>query len=147
MEAKMNAIAKDVQRSFKEIGAAWSVLDERVGLGVIRTEKQYKHMVALADQLIDQIGSNERGPLAKLLEVVGTLIEQYEADNLSVQNSEPCQVLNFLMQQHDLKQSDLRTEVGSQGVVSEILNGKREINARQAKSLAERFGVSPAVFL
>lgn len=143
----MNAIAKDVQRSFKEIGAAWSVLDERVGLGVIRTEKQYKHMVALADQLIDQIGSNERGPLAKLLEVVGTLIEQYEADNLSVQNSEPCQVLNFLMQQHDLKQSDLRTEVGSQGVVSEILNGKREINARQAKSLAERFGVSPAVFL
>lgn len=143
----MNAIAKDVQRSLKEIGAAWSVLDERVGLGVIRTEKQYKHMVALADQLIDQIGSNERGPLAKLLEVVGTLIEQYEADNLSVQNSEPCQVLNFLMQQHDLKQSDLRTEVGSQGVVSEILNGKREINARQAKSLAERFGVSPAVFL
>ena len=143
----MNAIAKDVQRSFKEIGAAWSVLDERVGLGVIRTEKQYKHMVALADQLIDQIGSNERGPLAKLLEVVGTLMEQYEADNLSVQNSEPCQVLNFLMQQHDLKQSDLRTEVGSQGVVSEILNGKREINARQAKSLAERFGVSPAVFL
>ena len=143
----MNAIAKDVQRNFKEIGAAWSVLDERVGLGVIRTEKQYKHMVALADQLIDQIGSNERGPLAKLLEVVGTLIEQYEADNLSVQNSEPRQVLNFLMQQHDLKQSDLRTEVGSQGVVSEILNGKREINARQAKSLAERFGVSPAVFL
>ena len=143
----MNAIAKDVQRNFKEIGAAWSVLDERVGLGVIRTEKQYKNMVALADQLIDQIGSNERGPLAKLLEVVGTLIEQYESDNLPFPNSAPREALIFLMEQHDLRQADLRAEIGSQGVVSEILNGKRDINARQAKSLAERFGVSPALFL
>ena len=131
----MNAIVEDVQRSFKEIGAAWSVLDERIGLGVIRTEKQYKSMVALADQLIDQIGSNERGPLAKLLEVVGTLIEQFESETISFKNSEPREVLSFLMGQHDLRHSDLRAEIGSQGVVSEILNGKREINARQAKAL------------
>jgi HTH-type transcriptional regulator/antitoxin HigA len=32
-------------------------------------------------------------------------------------------------------------------VVSDILNGKREINARQAKALAARFGVSAGVFL
>jgi antitoxin component HigA of HigAB toxin-antitoxin module len=43
--------------------------------------------------------------------------------------------------------SDLRKEVGTQGVVSEILSGTRKINARQAKSLARRFGVSPAVSL
>ncbi len=50
------------------------------------------------------------------------------------------------MAQHDLGQADLK-EVGSQGVVSEILGGKREIDARQAKALAGRFGVSPASFL
>jgi HTH-type transcriptional regulator/antitoxin HigA len=32
-------------------------------------------------------------------------------------------------------------------VVSEILNGKRELNARQIRALAERFHVSPAVFM
>jgi len=50
------------------------------------------------------------------------------------------------MDEHGLKQKDL-SEIGSQGVVSELLSGKREINARQAKLLGQRFHVSPAVFL
>jgi HTH-type transcriptional regulator/antitoxin HigA len=50
------------------------------------------------------------------------------------------------MDEHNLRQSDL-PEVGSQGVVSEILSGKRELNVRQIRALAARFGVSPAVFV
>ena len=42
------------------------------------------------------------------------------------------------MQQHGLRQSDL-PEVGSQGVVSEVLAGKRPLNARQVKALVRRF--------
>jgi antitoxin component HigA of HigAB toxin-antitoxin module len=38
-------------------------------------------------------------------------------------------------------------EVGSQGVVFEIMNGKRELNVRQIKALTKRFDVPPAVFL
>jgi HTH-type transcriptional regulator/antitoxin HigA len=38
-------------------------------------------------------------------------------------------------------------EIGSQGVVSEVLSGKRSLNSRQIKALSERFGVSPAVFI
>jgi HTH-type transcriptional regulator/antitoxin HigA len=45
-----------------------------------------------------------------------------------------------------LKQNDL-PEIGSQGVVSEILNGKRELNTRQIQALSRRFGVSSAAFL
>lgn len=145
----MNVIEKVKARpkELSDIYSAWSILHERTGLGQIHSEKQYKHMVAVADKLVDEIGDNERHPLAKLLEVVATLIEQYESENEPVQEAEPRAVLSFLMDQHGLNQSDLKAEIGSQGVVSEILNGKREINARQAKALAERFGVSPAVFL
>lgn len=50
------------------------------------------------------------------------------------------------MTEHNIKQSDLK-EIGSQGVISEILNGKRELNIRQIKLLAEKFNVSPAVFI
>ena len=78
---------------------------------------------------------------------VAVLIEQYESQSTRIEDAEPRAVLSYLMEQHDFKQTDLRTEIGSQGVVSEILNGKREINARQAKALAARFGVSAAVFL
>lgn len=50
------------------------------------------------------------------------------------------------MEEHELTQSDL-PEIGSQGVVSEVLNGKRELNLRQVRALANRFHVSPAVFV
>ena len=56
------------------------------------------------------------------------------------------EALKFLMEQHGLKQGDLK-EIGSQGVVSEILTGKRELNIRQVRALSERFGVSTATFL
>ncbi len=103
--------------------------------------------MAVADKLVDEIGGNERHPLSKLLDVVAALIEQYEHQAMPVPDVESGAVLKFLMEQHDLTQSDLKAEIGSQGVVSEILNGKRAINARQAKALANRFGVSAAVFL
>ncbi|MBI5891450.1 MAG: hypothetical protein HZB47_12390 [Nitrosomonadales bacterium] len=45
-----------------------------------------------------------------------------------------------------MRQVDL-PELGSQGVVSELLSGRREFNVRQAKALAERIGVSAALFL
>jgi HTH-type transcriptional regulator/antitoxin HigA len=50
------------------------------------------------------------------------------------------------MQEHCLKQKDM-TELGSPGVISEILSGKRELNKRQIKALSVRFGCSPAVFI
>ena len=56
------------------------------------------------------------------------------------------QALKFLMAQHGLNQSDL-PEIGSQGVVSEILSGKRELNIRQVRALSQRFGVSAATFV
>jgi HTH-type transcriptional regulator / antitoxin HigA len=50
------------------------------------------------------------------------------------------------MEEHGLKQADL-PEIGSQGVLSEILSGKRQLNARQIKLLSKRFKVSTAVFI
>lgn len=50
------------------------------------------------------------------------------------------------MQEHGLKQADL-AEVASQGVLSEILNGKRSLNLRQVKLLAKRFQITPESFI
>ena len=50
------------------------------------------------------------------------------------------------MEEHNLKQRDLK-ELGSQGVVSEILSGKRKLTLRQVKALSKRFNISPAVFI
>lgn len=65
----------------------------------------------------------------------------------SLENGTSIDALKFLMVQHDLKQADLNNEIGSQGVVSEILSGKRQLNVTQIKKLCERFKVSPAIFI
>jgi len=96
--------------------------------------------------LIATVRDDEAHPLAGLMEIVGGLIENYENTHYPMPKAEPREALQFLMEEHGLKQSDL-AEIGSQGVVSEILAGKRAINARQAKALAARFHVSPAVFI
>lgn len=80
------------------------------------------------------------------METLETLIESYENQYFPEPASDPVGVLKYLMEEHDLKQDDL-SEIGSQGVVSEILNRKRELNIRQVKTLSHRFNVSPAIFL
>ncbi len=55
-------------------------------------------------------------------------------------------MLRSLMEEHGLTQVKL-PEIGSQGVVSEILFGERELNNRHIRRLAKRFGVFPAVFI
>jgi HTH-type transcriptional regulator/antitoxin HigA len=74
-------------------------------------------------------------------------IEAYEQEHHNLPDATPAEVLQYLMEEHDLKQTDLAEELGGQSVVSAILNGKRELNTRQVQALAARFNVSPAVFL
>ncbi|EXF95093.1 transcriptional regulator [Pseudomonas fluorescens HK44] len=54
--------------------------------------------------------------------------------------------LRYMMRETGLSQSDL-PGVGAQSVVSEILSGKRQLNLRQIRWLAERFGVSVETFI
>jgi len=113
---------------------------------VIRNEKDYDAAVKRLNELLDEIGTNEKHPLYTLLDTLGTLIQVYEEEYYPIPEASGVDVLRFLMEEHGLTQSNL-PEVGSQGVVSEILNGKRELNVRQIRALAGRFKVSAAVFV
>jgi len=125
-----------------EFKKAWAVVDK--GLS-IRTEADYNKALSMLNQLLDEVGDNESHPLYNFLEVLGMLIESYESDHVKIPDVPGREVLKYLMEEHGLGQTDL-PEIGSQGVVSEILRGKRELNTRQIKALSKRFGVSPAVF-
>ncbi len=112
----------------------------------IRNEGEYNAAVKRLNKLLDEIGDNEKHPLYSLLDTLGTLIEVYEEEHYPIPDVTGAEILRFLMDEHGLTQSDL-PEVGSQGVVSEILSNKRELNVRQIRLLAKRFKVSTAVFL
>jgi HTH-type transcriptional regulator/antitoxin HigA len=111
-----------------------------------RTEAEYEALVEALDAVLDAGGADESHPMARLADYLGDLVAQWEERDLMPDSATPLEVLRFLMAQHGLKQVDL-PEIGSQGVVSEIMHGKRTLNLRQARALAERFGVSAQVFL
>ena len=112
----------------------------------IRNEREYDSAIKRLNNFLDEIGTDERHPLYDLLDTLGTLIQVYEARHHPMPDCSGAEMLQFLLDEHGLTQSDL-PEVGSQGVVSEILNGKRQLNVRQIRALAKRFHVSPAVFI
>ena len=128
---------------------AWQgVRSEAPGFGPIRSRRDCARMNALMEELLELVGDDEDHELADLLDVVSSLVAQYEdAHHPEAAPLEPKEMLRFLMEQHDLRQGDLAKELGTQSVVSEVLAGRRELNTRQIKALSKRFGVSPAVFI
>jgi HTH-type transcriptional regulator/antitoxin HigA len=109
-------------------------------------EAEYDQLVALLDEITDIVRDDESHPLANMMDVLGVLIETYENQHIPEPEGDPISVLKYFMEEYDLKQKDL-PELGSQGVVSEILTGKRELNLRQIKALSERFNVPVSVFI
>ncbi len=112
----------------------------------IRNQSEYDAAVNMLNDLLDEIGTNEKHPLYSLLDTLGTLVHAYEEKHYVMPEVSGGEMLRYFMEEHGLRQSDL-SEVGSQGVVSEVLNGTRELNVRQIRALAKRFHVSPAVFV
>jgi HTH-type transcriptional regulator/antitoxin HigA len=125
---------------------AWTQFRQLTDIAPIRDEAHYQRMVATLEALLEVAGSDESHPAMELVDVVGDLVADFEASHHVLPQTHGRDALAFLMAQHGLRQGDL-PELGSQGVVSEILSGKRELNVRQIRALAERFGVSAATFL
>jgi HTH-type transcriptional regulator/antitoxin HigA len=131
--------------NLNDLKKAWENLSKTVDLSPIRTEKQYKKMVQLADMLSDVVASSKKHTLLDLFELVSELIRTYEYEHFPAHDAKPEALLAFLMEEHQLKQSDL-PEVGNQSVISQILSGVRQLNVRQINALAKRFKVPAGVF-
>lgn len=127
----------------QELQQHWTAISPLLSL---RNEQEYDRAVEHLNGLLDEVGTDEQHPLYTLLDTLGTLISAYEEEHHPLPECSGVDVLRFLMEEHGLTQADL-PEIGSQGVVSEVLRGKRELNIRQIRALATRFQLSPAVFI
>ena len=140
MEALMN------RSVVAEIVSHFQALSSLIPLHAIRKESDYNKAVAAMNQLLDAGAADEQDPLAGLVDTLGALISEYDDAHYPAQDVPPAAVLRLLMDQHQLTQSGL-PELGTQGFVSEILSGKRDLNVRQIKVLAKRFNVPPSAFI
>ncbi len=113
-------------------------------ISVPQNDEDYDRLVALLDELLE-IDSGD-SHVESLTQLVSEMIRFYDEAHYPIDEANGVDVLCYLMKEHQLTQSDL-PEIGSQGVVSEVLSGKRTLNVRQIKALAVRFNVSPQTFL
>lgn len=112
---------------------------------IITNDDEYNRAIESIERLMqrDELTIEE----VSLLKLLSTLVETYEDHQFPLEPSSPQEILLHLMEVGGLKQVDLVGIIGSKGVVSDLVNGKRSISKTQAKALGEFFNVSPALFI
>ncbi|MDZ8260208.1 transcriptional regulator [Nostoc sp. ChiQUE01b] len=125
--------------------AAYSSLLAQVAPKVIETEEEYDRTLAIAERLT--FCKNRTPEQQALHKLIVTLIEAYEALNYPMDESAPHEILQHIMEVSYTRQADLVGIIGSSGVVSEVVNGKRSISKAQAKALGSYFKVKPSLFI
>ena len=120
-------------------------LNDFKGPTVIHSEKQNEHYISVLEVLERRSGKLSKAE-SRLTELLTLLITEYEERSYRLRPSTPLQVVAELMRANKLRQKDLADVFGTESIVSEVLNGKRELNKDHIKRLSKRFSVSPELF-
>ena len=132
----MSLLTKDVRMSWGVIRPLFS----------IRNESEYDRAIERLNALIDEVGTDEENPLYELLDTLGIVIHTYEEKNHAIPESNGVQMMQFLMEEHQLGLADL-PDLGTPEMILAILNGQQDLTVKQLKSLSTRFQVSPTIFI
>ena len=111
----------------------------------INSDEELDKTVAVIDELLDRpsLSSEE----SDYLNVLGTLVYDYEQKTELIPDIHGVELLKVLIAERGLRQKDLVPVFKTESIVSDILNGKRQLTLRHIQELAQFFKLSPAVFL
>ncbi len=110
------------------------------------TSEDYDALISNIEEAMSLHCEGRSNILGGLIEVMSKAASRYEVEALPQLKGCGLDALRYLIKLHRVTQSDL-PEIGSQGVVSEVLNGKRSLTVRHVRGLAKRFSVSPSTFI
>lgn len=114
----------------------------------IRDEVEYDNAVEMVDRLavLDHRTPDQEDYLETLAALVGKYDDEHHAAVLS--DLSPLDSLKYLMEHHGMNGSQLGDLLGSnRSLGGKILRGDRQLSKAHIRILAERFKVSPALFL
>jgi HTH-type transcriptional regulator / antitoxin HigA len=123
---------------------------DRIVPKIIETKAEYEHFLAVTERLISK--KQTRTPEETILfRLLVKLIKDYEDEVFDLEQwsqTSPHELLQHLMEARGMRQVDLIGVISpSKGLVSSIVNGKREISKAQAKKLGEVFNISSSAFI
>ena len=104
----------------------------------IRTEKDYEKALERVEEIMDaEFGSEEFDEL----EILSTLIENYEGKHFKIDIPDPIEAIKFRMEQEGLKQKDIAELFGNKVRVSEVLNKKRRLTLDMIRNLHDNLSI------
>ncbi len=110
---------------------------------ILKTEADYNTAIERTIEIFDaEPGHSDFDELEILL----LLVKDYEDKHYTIPVPDPIEAIKFKMKEAGLKNKDLIPYIGSEGHVSAILSGKRNLTLDMAKGLNTRFGIPPEVF-
>jgi len=115
--------------------------------GAIETEEENERVLSVIERLMRRGEGNLSPEEDRLLRMLVVLVEDFEEKAYPIGPSNPAVALRELMREHGLKQTDMIEIFGSQGTISQVLNGKRDISKPQAKKLSARFHLPVDIFI
>lgn len=104
----------------------------------IKTEADYDVALERTMMLMD---AELDTPEGDELDILGTLIEAYEAKHHSIESPNPIEAIRFRMEQYGLKDKDLVPYIGRTGRVSEVMNYRRKLTLTMIRKLHEGLNI------
>lgn len=106
---------------------------------VIKTEDQYERYCNILEELVFASDTSE---YEEEIELLTLLIEKWEERQYPTDEMDPVQLLNSLMDDHELSQTELAEIAGiGKSYMSEILNYKKNMSKKVIRNLANHFGI------
>lgn len=136
-----------VPKTRVRVDADYLALVRQFPIRAIRNEQEHASAGAVIDRLVgrEDLTPGQRDYLEALVRFMRDYEQARHADGLS--RLAPAQVIRHLMAENDMSTTDLGKILGSRGLASEVLNGKRSLSKRLIAKLAAHFNLDPTLFL
>lgn len=112
----------------------------------IRTEADYLAALQEVSALID-VDPAPDTPQGERLDVLGTLVQAYEAKHYPVDPPDPIEAIKFRMEQSGLSVKDLVPYIGPLNRVYEVLSYKRSLSLSMIRRLSAGLHVPAEVLI
>jgi HTH-type transcriptional regulator / antitoxin HigA len=110
----------------------------------IKTEADYKAALKRLEEIFDaKTGTRESDEL----EILGLMVDDYENKHYPIESPDPIEAIKIRMEEMNLKQVDLISDIGGKSRVSEVLNRKRRLTVAMIRNLSERLNLSAGLLI
>ncbi len=110
----------------------------------IHTKKDYKAALQEIERLWT---APDKSPEAERLNVLALLVEHYERTNFPIEDPDPIEFLEHVMQSRGLTRKDFEPAIGHRGRVAEIFNRTRPLSLEMIRRLVVQFDLPAAVLV